>query len=141
MFKDDIIQGKIPWTAEGFQEVNTFLAQLLKTPKDDWSLTPSRYKTAISPFDPMGQVTKFLQEKYPQEHLWQAHLVRYNNIIRFFQDHQEALIQKNLLILKQPTPYIKDTLLKRLCQMPYGEQRERQGIVEHVFSLEDVLKG
>jgi len=140
MFDDDILHGNISWTKEGFQEVNTFLAELLKKPKDDWSLTPSRHNLFLSPFDPMGQVAKFLQSKYPHEYLWQAHLVRYNNIIRFFQENQEALVKNKLLVLKKPAPYIKDKLLVCLCKISYGEKREVQNTTEFIFSFEEVIR-
>lgn len=138
MNEEQIIKGEIPWTIEGFQQVNVFLADLLKQPKDDWDLTTSNFP--LNMFDPMGQVAKYFRRTYGVGVLWKAHFIRYNNIIRFLQEHKESLIKKKFLADNQPMPLIKDRLLRVLCRAPFTEKRFTPEGSQYVLAYADVMR-
>jgi len=139
--QEKIVKGLIPWTDKEFQEVNHFLYNLLQRPKDDWDLSRVPDRLPVSAFEPMGQVAKHLRKKYLNDLLFKAHFVRFNNIIRFLQEHKSELIDQDLLKDNRKVPLIKSHLIGALCEMAYTEERSNpEGFEEYVFSYSDVMK-
>jgi hypothetical protein len=84
-------------------------------------------------------ISKYMQEKY-DGNLYRAHLIRYNNILRFLREYSFDLEQKGYMKAAKPYPLIKDEVLQSLCELPFTEFRVNpQGYEEYVFAFEDVL--
>ncbi len=140
---EDISKGRIPWNKEGFQVVNKELARLLNTPKDDWDLHEQTISLkdwdheAIefkpNPFQPMGQISHFMKALYPDKKEFLAHFFRYNNMIRFLKEHEEALIKEGLIKRGEKFHMIKDELLESLCLLPFTVLRETYGEFEDYY--------
>jgi len=139
MENEKITKGLIPWSKDEFQKVNSHLYKILQTPRDDWDL---KYDSDIGldPFHPLSQISKYMKKRYKNKALFQAHLVRYNNMIRFLREYEQDLIKENLLIKDQSIQQIKEALLLSLCILPYEETRiNHERKIEYVFAYPQVV--
>lgn len=147
---EDISHGKIPWNKKGFQVVNKELSRLLSTPKDDWNLSlqsislkdldQDSIEFKPNPFQPMGQISNFMKEMYPDKKEFMAHFFRYNNMIRFLKEYEDDLMEEGLIKKGPKFHMIKDELLDSLCVLPFTVLRESFGEFEDYFyDYDDVV--
>ncbi|MBF0483155.1 MAG: hypothetical protein HQL25_00465 [Candidatus Omnitrophica bacterium] len=138
MEDERILKGMIPWTRKEFDLINRYLFELLKKPKDDWSMQIHEPAgLGLGPFHPMSQVYDYFSKQYKNTVLFNAHFVRYNKIISFLQAHEMRMKEEGFMVKKSGVPMIKDELLDVLCFASYSAVGEDD---QPAFNCDEIVK-